>query len=115
MIEENLVVIIKLVGFLVLRRTQPGNSQSLVSTYWRIERSIKRQIKREVSNTRPNTSIRWGLFQKNTVHDGRVLQKAEVLLDADLALVKGEQFPGRTSRLVGPKGSSTGQSNRLLP
>lgn len=42
--EINVVVIMKVVGFFVFRCTQPGNVQSLFSTYRRIKPSISRQI-----------------------------------------------------------------------
>jgi hypothetical protein len=64
MTEVNLVVIINVVGFFVCRRTHPGNVQSLVSTYWRMERSINRQINRDIKRTRPNTSIRSAFLRK---------------------------------------------------
>jgi hypothetical protein len=44
--------------------------EPLVSTYWRM------------------------VFEKDAVDDRRVFQKAEVLLDADLAFIKGKQFLG---------------------
>jgi len=55
--EANFVVIIKAVGFFVSLFTHPGSEQSLTSTYWRIDRSISRQIRSETRRTRPSTSI----------------------------------------------------------
>ena len=59
MIEENLVVIIKLVGFLVLRPHPTGQLTVIGPRHtgaWNAPSNAR--SKREISNTRPNTSIR---------------------------------------------------------
>ena len=86
-IPENLVVIIKEVGFFVGRRFQPVNVQSFASTYWRMARSIKRQISREIKKDKTKRFDSFSLFEKNAVYNCRIFQKAEVLFNADLAFV----------------------------
>ena len=63
-IPLNFVVIMKDVGRSVGLRSHPGSFSPVCSTYWRIERSMSRQMRSDVKRIRPRTSIRSGFFKK---------------------------------------------------
>lgn len=115
MTEENFVVIMK-EGRLVRLTTQPTRQLAIVDLDILPHRALH-QPPDQQSDQQDQTKHfdAFGFFEKDAVDDRRVFQKAEILLDVDLAFVQGKELLGRPFLLLIQKIGHKNEAAGFLP